>query len=164
MRIKGRVHKFKDNVNTDEIIPASYLNTQDPAELGRHCMQGIDKDFVKRIKTNDIIVAGKNFGCGSSREHAPLSLKGAGISCIIGISFARIFYRNCINIGLPIMESKEAAKVIKAGDILNIDTETGRIEDVTQKREFRSQRFPQFMQEIIKRGGLMQYIRKRREG
>ena len=160
MKIKGGVHKFGNNVNTDEIIPAPYLNTTDPKELGRHCMEGIDKDFSRRVKKNDIIVAGKNFGCGSSREHAPISLKGAGVSCIIGESFARIFYRNCINIGLPILELKEASRKIRRKDILKIDTDKGLIEDVTQKKIFVAQKFPPFMQDMIRSGGLMKYITK----
>ena len=162
MKIEGRAHKFGDNVNTDEIIPASYLNTTDPMELGRHCMEGIDKDFSSRVKKNDIIVTGKNFGCGSSREHAPLSLKGIGVSCIISESFARIFYRNCINIGLPILESREAAKAILSKDTLRIDTKSGKIEDLTQDRTFYAQRFPPFMQEMIRHGGLIKYILKKR--
>ncbi|MEE8359405.1 MAG: 3-isopropylmalate dehydratase small subunit [Candidatus Omnitrophota bacterium] len=159
MKIEGRAHKFGKNVNTDEIIPAPYLNTTDPKELGRHCMEGIDKSFSGRVKKNDVVVAGRNFGCGSSREHAPISLKGIGVSCIIGESFARIFYRNCINTGLPILESPEAARAIKAGDVLKIDTETGKIEDVTRKKIFYAQKFPPFMQEMIKCGGLMKYIK-----
>ncbi len=162
MKIEGRVHKFGKNINTDEIIPASFLNTTDPKELGRHCMEGIDKNFFGKVKKNDVVVAGKNFGCGSSREHAPISLKGIGISCVIGESFARIFYRNCINIGLPILESPEAARAIRAGDVLRIDTETGKIEDVTRKKTFYAQKFPPFMQEMIKSGGLMKYISKKR--
>ena len=162
MKIEGRVHKFGKNINTDEIIPASFLNTTDPKELGRHCMEGIDKNFFGKVKKNDVVVAGRNFGCGSSREHAPISLKGIGISCVIGESFARIFYRNCINIGLPILESPEAARAIRAGDVLRIDTETGKIEDVTRKKTFYAQKFPPFMQEMIKSGGLMKYISKKR--
>lgn len=160
MKTEGKVHKFGDNVNTDEIIPAQYLNTIDPKELARHCMEGIDRNFPAKVRRNDIIVAGRNFGCGSSREHAPLSIKGAGISCIIGESFARIFYRNCINIGLPILESKEAARSIKAKDKLRVDTKEGKIEDITQNKVFIAQRFPPFMLEIIKSGGLMKYIMK----
>ena len=162
MKIEGRAHKFGDDVNTDEIIPAPYLNTTDPKELGSHCMEGIDKGFSGRVRKNDIIVAGRNFGCGSSREHAPISLKGAGVSCIIGESFARIFYRNCINIGLPIMESKEAVKAIKPNDLVRINTRSGRITDVTRKREFVAASFPEFMQEMIRCGGLMKRILKKR--
>lgn len=162
MRIEGYVHKFGDNVNTDEIIPASYLNTTDQKELGRHCMEGIDKNFTNKIKKSDIIVAGKNFGCGSSREHAPLAIKGAGISCIIGESFARIFYRNCINIGLPILESKEAARTIRSKERLKVDTTSGKIEDRTSKKTYYAQKFPSFMQEMIRSGGLMKYISTKR--
>ena len=164
MKIKGRAHKFKNNVNTDEIIPAPFLNTTDPKELGTHCMEGIDKGFIKNIKKGDIIVSGKNFGCGSSREHAPISIKGAGVSCVIGESFARIFYRNCINIGLPILESKEAARSIRAGDVVRVDTEKGCIEDVTQKKSFMAQKFPPFMQSMISSGGLIKHIKKQRRG
>lgn len=163
MRIEGRVHKFGDNVNTDEIIPAFYLNITDPKELGRHCMEGIEKGFSNRVKRNDVIVAGRNFGCGSSREHAPLSIKGAGISCIIGESFARIFYRNCINIGLPILESKEASRMIRPKDRIKVDTYKGKIEDVTLKKTFFAQEFPPFMREMIKSGGLMKYIAKKKK-
>jgi len=162
MKLNGRAHKFGDNVNTDEIIPASFLNTTEPKELARHCMEGIDKSFSNKLKKNDVVVAGRNFGCGSSREHAPLSLKGIGVSCIIGESFARIFYRNCINIGLPILESPEAARAIKAGDVLRVDTVTGKIEDVTQKKTFYAQKFPLFMQEMIRSGGLMKYIKSKK--
>lgn len=161
MKLSGRAHKYGDNINTDEIIPALFLNTTDPKELGKHCMEGISKGFSDRITKGDIVVAGKNFGCGSSREHAPISLKGAGVSCVIGESFARIFYRNCINIGLPILESKDAARAIRAKDKLKIDTDTGSIVDVTQKKSFKAQKFPPFMQEMIKSGGLMNYIKKK---
>ncbi len=163
MIMKGRVHKFGENINTDEIIPAQCLNTTDPVELGKHCMEGIDGDFIKKVKQGDIIVAGTNFGCGSSREHAPISIKGAGVSCVIGESFARIFYRNCINIGLPILESKEAARAVKAGDELIIDADSGKIEDTTQNKVFYAQKFPPFMQEMIECGGLMTYIQKKPE-
>ncbi len=162
MKLKGRARKFGNNVNTDEIIPASFLNTTDPEELGSHCMEGIDPGFSKKARRGDIIVAGNNFGCGSSREHAPISIKGAGISCVIGKSFARIFYRNSINTGLPILESKEAARSIKEGHVLNIDTKTGKITDVTSNKVFYAQKFPPFMQEMIKRGGLMKYIKQRK--
>lgn len=162
MKIEGNAHKFGNDVNTDEIIPAPYLNITDPKELGKHCMEGADKKFSKNVKKGDVIVAGRNFGCGSSREHAPLSIKGAGVSCVIGASFARIFYRNCINIGLPILESEEAASAIRDGDRLLIDTERGRIEDVTRKKIFFAQKFPPFMQEMIRNGGLMKYIAKKR--
>lgn len=165
MIIKGRAWKFGNNVNTDEIIPAFYLNITAPKELGRHCMEGIDRDFSKKVRKDDIIVAGKNFGCGSSREHAPLSIKASGISCIIGASFARIFYRNCVNIGLLILESKEAARTIKPNDKLKINTKCGIIEDLTQKKVFLAQRLPPFMQEIIRSGGLIKrIIRQKKRG
>ena len=162
MKIEGKAHIFGDNVNTDEIIPAPYLNTTDARELGSHCMEGIDPDFPRKAGKGDIIVAGANFGCGSSREHAPISIKGAGISCIIGASFARIFYRNCINIGLPILESAEAVKAIKKNDVIKVDTDRGTIEDVTQKKSFKAQRFPPFMRDMIAAGGLMEYISKKK--
>lgn len=161
MKIEGRAHKFGNNVNTDEIIPAPYLNMTDHKELGRHCMEGIYKDFTKKSRRNDIIVAGRNFGCGSSREHAPLSIKGAGVSCVIAESFARIFYRNCINIGLPILESKEAARAIRPKDKLRIDTNNGRIENLTRKASYAAQKFPPFMQDMISSGGLMKYITRK---
>ncbi len=162
MKIKGTAHRFGNNVNTDEIIPTSYLNTTDAGELGTHCMEGIEKRFSKDVKKRDIIVAGKNFGCGSSREHAPLSIKGAGVSCVIAESFARIFYRNGINIGLPLFESKEAARAIRPGDLLEIDINAGTIVDITQKKRFLAQKFPPFMREITRCGGLMRYIMKKR--
>jgi 3-isopropylmalate/(R)-2-methylmalate dehydratase small subunit len=161
MRIKGRAHKYGDNINTDEIIPAPFLNTTDPKELGSHCMEGIDPGFSRRVRPGDIIVGGKNFGCGSSREHAPISIKGAGVSCVIGESFARIFFRNAINTGLPILISKEASRAIKKGDALRIDTVKGSIEDVTQGRIFNASKFPPFMQAMIRAGGLMRYVTKR---
>ncbi len=163
MKFSGRAHKYGDNVNTDEIIPAPFLNTTDPKELGAHCMEGIDRDFSGRVKKGDIVVGGRNFGCGSSREHAPISLKGAGVSCVIGESFARIFYRNSINIGLPILESAEAARAVKQGDELRINTDTGQIENLTRKKVFYAQKFPPFMQNMIRSGGLMKYIRNSRK-
>jgi len=162
MKIKGRARKFGNNVNTDEIIPAPYLNTTDPRELARHCMEGIDRNFSKSVKKNDILVAGRNFGCGSSREHAPLSIKASGVSCIVGEGFARIFYRNCINIGLPILESPEAARKIRPNDTVVIDTKAGMIKDLTLKKTFYAQKFPAFMQQMIAAGGLMKYIKKRK--
>lgn len=159
MFFKGMVFKFGDNVNTDEIIPARYLNTSDPVELAKHCMEDIDKDFVKKMNKGDIIVANKNFGCGSSREHAPLSIKTSGISCVIAQSFARIFYRNAINIGLPIIECKNADQ-IKSQDILEIDLEKGIIKNIMTNDIFEIKPFPPFMQKIIETGGLMEYIKK----
>ena len=158
MKIKGRVHKFGNDINTDEIIPARYLNTIDPAELGKHCMEDADKDFSSKVAKNDIIVAGKNFGCGSSREHAPISIKGACVSCVIAKSFARIFYRNAINIGLPILELKEV-DAINEGDELEIDLEKGEIKNLTQDKTYHSQKFPEFMQGIVAAGGLMKWIK-----
>jgi len=159
MKSKGTVHKYGDNIDTDVIIPARYLNTSDPAELKLHCMEDIDADFVKNVKSGDIIVGGRNFGCGSSREHAPLAIKAAGISCVIAESFARIFYRNAINIGLPIIESSEAAQAIQDGDIVEVDFDTGKIK--TDDQEFTVPPFPKFIQEIIAAGGLMNRIAKK---
>lgn len=158
MKAEGRVFKFGDNVDTDVIIPARYLNSSDPAELATHCMEDIDKDFVKNVKKGDIIVANKNFGCGSSREHAPIAIKAAGVSCVIAETFARIFYRNSINIGLPIIECKEAAGAINAGDDVAIDFDSGIITDKTTGQTFQGQAFPEFMQKIIKAEGLVNYI------
>ena len=157
--IKGKVWKFEDNVNTDEIIPARFLNTTDPEELGAHCMEGIARGFSAKIAPQDIIVAGKNFGCGSSREHAPLAIKSSGISCVIAESFARIFYRNAINIGLAIFESREAASAIAEGDIVALDEGKGMIKDITQKKTFETKAFPRFMKELIAAGGLMEWIK-----
>lgn len=157
---RGTVHKFGDNVDTDVIIPARYLNSSDPEELAKHCMEDIDKDFVKNVKKGDIIVAEKNFGCGSSREHAPISIKAAGISCVIAETFARIFYRNSINIGLPIIESKEAAEKIKNGDTVSVDFDSGVITDETTGETFKGQAFPPFMQKLIDAGGLINYVNK----
>lgn len=161
MKAKGTVHKYGDNVDTDVIIPARYLNSSDAKELASHCMVDIDKDFVSRVKTGDIMVANKNFGCGSSREHAPLAIKTAGISCVIAETFARIFYRNAINIGLPIIECPEAAKAISAGDTVEIDFDNGMITDITTGQSFQGQAFPEFMQNIMKADGLMNYINEK---
>ncbi len=158
MNAKGRAFKFGDNVDTDVIIPARYLNTSDPAELAVHCMEDIDADFMKKVKKGDIIVAEKNFGCGSSREHAPIAIKAAGVSCVIAETFARIFYRNAINIGLPIIECPEAAKGIGEGDEVEVDFDTGTITDVTKGTAFKGQAFPEFMQKIIASEGLVNYI------
>lgn len=158
MKANGTVFKYGDNVDTDVIIPARYLNSSDPAELATHCMEDIDKDFVKNVKKGDIIVADKNFGCGSSREHAPIAIKAAGVSCVIAQTFARIFYRNAINIGLPIIECPEASKGIEAGDEVEVDFDTGIITDKTKNTTFQGQAFPEFMQKIIKAEGLVNYI------
>ena len=158
MKAKGKVFKFGDNVDTDVIIPARYLNAPDPSELAKHCMEDIDVDFVKKVQKGDIIVANKNFGCGSSREHAPISIKAAGVSCVIAETFARIFYRNAINIGLPIIESAEAAQNIEAGDVVEVDFDNGMIYDRTKGTEYKGQAFPEFMQKIIQAEGLINYI------
>lgn len=158
MKAEGKVFKYGDNVDTDVIIPARYLNVPDPAELAKHCMEDIDKDFVNNVTEGDIIVADKNFGCGSSREHAPISIKAAGVSCVIAETFARIFYRNAINIGLPIIECPEAAKGIEAGDQVEVDFDSGKIYNKTKGAEFQGQAFPEFMQKIISNGGLINYI------
>lgn len=157
-KASGTVFKYGDNVDTDVIIPARYLNSSDPAELASHCMEDIDKDFVGKVKAGDLIVAEKNFGCGSSREHAPAAIKAAGVSCVIAETFARIFYRNAINIGLPIIECPEAAKGIRAGDEVEVNFDTGVIYDKTQGTQFKGQAFPPFMQKIIDAGGLINYI------
>lgn len=158
MRAHGTVHKYGDNVDTDVIIPARYLNSSDARELAANCMVDIDPEFVHRVKPGDIMVANKNFGCGSSREHAPLAIKTAGISCVIAETFARIFYRNAINIGLPIIECEQAAKEIEAGDDVEIDFDSGVITDHTKGTTYQGQAFPEFMQKLINAGGLMNYI------
>lgn len=158
---KGHVFKYGDNVDTDVIIPARYLNSSDPKELATHCMEDIDADFVKNVKEGDIIVANKNFGCGSSREHAPLAIKAAGVSCVIAETFARIFYRNAINIGLPIIECPEAARDISAGDEVEVDFDTGVITDNTTGKSYQGQAFPPFMQKIIDCEGLVNYINQK---
>lgn len=154
----GKVVRYGDNVDTDVIIPARYLNSSDPAELATHCMEDIDKDFVNKINPGDIIVAKKNFGCGSSREHAPIAIKACGISCVIAETFARIFYRNSINIGLPIIECPEAVAGIDEGDEVEIDFDSGIIKDITKNTSFKGQPFPEFMQRIIDCEGLVNYI------
>ncbi len=161
MKIKGKTWKFHDNINTDEIIAARYLNSFDAKELGSRCMEDIDKDFSKKISAGDIIVAGKNFGCGSSREHAPIAIKGCGISCVVAESFARIFYRNAINIGLPIVVSEEAAKDIKENDFVEVDTDAGEIINLTRGKTYKTDKFAAFMQEIIDNGGLLNWIDKK---
>ena len=160
MKLKGKVHKFGNNINTDEIIPARYLNTIEPEVLSQHCMEDADPEFVKKVQKGDIIVAGANFGCGSSREHAPISIKAAGISCVIAESFARIFYRNAINIGLPILENRELAKQVGTGDEIEIDLSKGEICDIKRDKVYLTQAFPEFMQRIVSAGGLMKYIKK----
>ena len=163
MQAKGRVFKYGDNVDTDVIIPARYLNSSDQAELAAHCMEDIDKEFIKKVQKGDIIVANKNFGCGSSREHAPIAIKAAGVSCVIAETFARIFYRNSINIGLPIIECPEAARDIRDGDEVEIDFDSGMIYDRTRGTEYKGQAFPPFMQKIIKAEGLVNYINQQSE-
>lgn len=163
MKACGIVHKYGDNVDTDVIIPARYLNSSDPKELAKNCMEDIDPGFVNRVKKGDIMVANKNFGCGSSREHAPIAIKASGISCVIAETFARIFYRNAINIGLPIIECPEAAKEIEAGDMVEIDFDSGIITDQTKGTHYKGQAFPPFMQKIIKAEGLINYINEKSE-
>ncbi len=159
MNVKGRVFKYGDNVDTDVIIPARYLNTSNHKELASHCMEDIDEDFVNNVKDGDIIVANKNFGCGSSREHAPIAIKASGISCVIASTFARIFYRNSINIGLPILECDEAVENINNGDELEVDFSTGIIKNLSKNEQYKVEAFPEFMQKIIDNNGLIGYIR-----
>jgi 3-isopropylmalate/(R)-2-methylmalate dehydratase small subunit len=159
--IKGKVHKYGADVNTDVIIPARYLNVSEPAELARHCMEDIDAEFVNKVQPEDIIMATTNFGCGSSREHAPLAIKTAGVSCVIAKSFARIFFRNAINIGLPLLECSEAVDNTEAGDILEVDLSTGKIKNLTKGLEFTAKPYPDFMAELISAGGLIEYTKKR---
>jgi len=159
MTARGKVFKYGDNVDTDVIIPARYLNTSDPKELAAHCMEDIDSDFPQKVQAGDIIVADKNFGCGSSREHAPIAIKASGVSCVIAKTFARIFYRNAVNIGLPIMECVEAAEKIQAGDIVETDFATGSIKNITRGEQYLALPFPEFMQKIIASDGLIGYIK-----
>ena len=163
MELQGKVHKFGNDINTDEIIPARYLNTSDPGELARHAMEDADPEFVAKLQPGDFIVAGKNFGCGSSREHAPVALKAAGVAAVIAGSFARIFYRNAFNMGLPILESPEAAVEIATGDELSVDLDTGAISDLTTGKTYVSQPIPPFMQELLADGGLMAHLKKHLE-
>ncbi len=163
MSIKGKVHKYGANVDTDAIIPARYLNVSDPALLAKHCMEDIDKDFVTRVRAGDIIVATTNFGSGSSREHAPVAIKAVGISCVIAESYARIFYRNAINIGLPILECPEAVKGSQSGDTLEVELETGKIKNISRGQTYQAQPFPAFMMELISAGGLVAYTKRRLE-
>lgn len=160
MNARGTVFKYGNNIDTDVIIPARYLNTQSEKELASHCMEDIDKTFTQRVKAGDIITGGENFGCGSSREHAPLAIKGSGVSCVIAASFARIFYRNSINIGLPILECPAASVAIRDGDIVSVNFDTGVITDETTGESFRAAPFPPFIQKIIAAGGLMKSLRK----
>ena len=161
MTAQGRVHTYGDNVDTDVIIPARYLNTSSHEELAAHCMEDIDKDFVSRVRPGDILVARKNFGCGSSREHAPIAIKASGISCVIASTFARIFYRNAINIGLAILECDEAARDIQAGDEVKVDFDTGIITNLTTGKTYQAEPFPPFIQNIIQKGGLLASIQDR---
>jgi 3-isopropylmalate/(R)-2-methylmalate dehydratase small subunit len=161
MVLKGKVFKYGANVDTDAIIPARYLNVSEPALLAAHCMEDIDLEFVKKVKPGDIIVATSNFGCGSSREHAPLAIKTSGVSCVIAKSFARIFFRNAINIGLPLLESAEAVDNTSAGDVLEVNLEKGQIKNLTTGKTFTSKPYPEYMSELIKAGGLVEYTKKR---
>lgn len=161
MKIRGKVWKFGDNIDTDVIIPARYLNTSDPKELAKHVMEDADKDFPSKVKPGDIIIAGKNFGCGSSREHAPLAIKAAGIQAVIAKSFARIFFRNAFNIGLPIFEVKELPDETSEGDEIEIDMNSGEIVNLTKSKKYKTKPIPTFMQELIKAGGLVEWTKKR---
>ena len=162
--LQGKVHKYGADVNTDVIIPARYLNISDPVTLAKHCMEDIDKDFLKRMQPGDIIMGTTNFGCGSSREHAPLAIKTAGISCVVAKSFARIFYRNSINIGLPLLECEEAVDNTSNGDILEVDLSRGEIKNVTNGKTFHAKPYPDFMAQIINAGGLIEYTKQRIAG
>ena len=159
--LKGKVHKYGADVNTDVIIPARYLNMSDPDELARHCMEDIDADFINRVQPGDIVVADTNFGCGSSREHAPLAIKAAGVGCVIARSFARIFYRNALNIGLPILECVEAVDRTDAGDVLEVELSTGEIVNITKGLTFKAEPIPDFMLELIESGGLIEYTKRK---
>jgi len=159
--LNGKIHKYGADVNTDVIIPARYLNVSDPAELAKHCMEDIDREFVAKVQPGDIIMATTNFGCGSSREHAPLAIKASGISCIIAKSFARIFFRNAINIGLPLLECDEAVEKTEAGDLLEVDLSRGKIKNLTSGMTFTAKPYPDFMAELISAGGLIEYTKQR---
>ncbi len=163
MIFEGTAHKYGRDVDTDVIIPARYLNTHDPDELAAHCMEDIDGDFISRVRPGDIIVAEENFGCGSSREQAPVAIKAAGVSCVVATSFARIFYRNAINIGLPILVCPEAARETESGDLLRVDLEKGEVVNLTKSKSYQADRFPEFMQEIVAAGGLMNHVKKRKQ-
>ncbi len=160
MKLKGRVHKFGSDVNTDVIIPARYLNVSEPSELATHCMEDIDAEFLTRVEPGDIMVAATNFGCGSSREHAPVAIKASGISCVIAQSFARIFFRNAINIGLPLLECAEAANETEAGDILEVDLSSGKIDNLSKRKKYLAKPYPESMTGIIASGGLIEYTKK----
>jgi 3-isopropylmalate dehydratase small subunit len=164
MKLNGRAWKYGDDVDTDVIIPARYLNTSDPAELAKHCMEDIDAEYAAKVSPGDFIVAGKNFGCGSSREHAPISIKASGASAVIARSFARIFYRNSFNMGLPIFEAPQAVDEIDKGDLLSVDMEHGLLRNETKKKEYRIVPVPPFMQELVTAGGLLNYVSARRKG
>ena len=163
MNIKGRAWKFGANVDTDVIIPVRYLTSIDPVELGKHCLEGLDPEFSKQVQPGDLIVAAENFGCGSSREHAPVAIKGAGVSCVIAATFARIFFRNALNIGLPIVESSAAAQRIEAGDTVEVDVTSGRIINHTKGETYQAEPFPPFVQELVASGGLVPYVARRLE-
>ena len=161
MTLKGKVFKYGENVDTDAIIPARYLNVSEPDQLAEHCMEDIDLDFVKKVQPGDIIVATTNFGCGSSREHAPIAIKASGVSCVVAKTFARIFFRNAINIGLPLLESPEAVDNTDAGDVLEVDLEKGEIKNLTKGKTFTAKPYPEFMSELIGAGGLIEYTKER---
>ncbi|MFQ5442281.1 MAG: 3-isopropylmalate dehydratase small subunit [Thermodesulfobacteriota bacterium] len=161
MKFKGRAWKYGSDVDTDRIIPARYLNTSDPKELAKHCMEDEDASFASKVKKGDIIVAGKNFGCGSSREHAPIAIKASGVSCVIAESFARIFFRNSFNMGLPILESVEAVRATKKGDVLEVNITRGEIRNVTRGRTFKARPVPEFMEELLRAGGLLKSIKRK---
>jgi 3-isopropylmalate/(R)-2-methylmalate dehydratase small subunit len=164
MSLKGKVFKYGSHVDTDAIVPARHLNLHEPADLAKHCMEDLDADFTGKVKSGDIIVADDNFGCGSSREHAPVAIKASGISCVIAKSFARIFFRNAINIGLPLLECEEAAEDIKAGDTVEVDLATGTITNLSSGKSFTSKAYPEFMMQIVQAGGLVEYTKKKLAG
>jgi len=164
LKLKGKVHKYGANFDTDAIIPARHLNLSEPAELAQHCMEDIDSEFLTRVEPGDIIMADTNFGCGSSREHAPLAIKAAGISCVIAKNFARIFFRNAINIGLPLLECVEAVDGTEAGDILEVDLMTGEIRNITRSKTFVAEPYPDFMMGVINAGGLVEYTKNKLAG
>ena len=164
MKLRGKVHKYGANIDTDAIVPARYLNLFEPEDLAKHCMEDIDAEFLNKVQTGDIIVADSNFGCGSSREHAPVAIKAAGISCVIARSFARIFFRNAINIGLPLLECPEAVDGSEAGDVLEIDLTTGQIRNLTKSKTFTAEPYPEFMMGIIDAGGLVEYTKRKMAG